>query len=217
MTHPTLEAPDPAATLPLGETARLVDRTEDGLLLEHAGAVRPARLGLSCLVQPEPGDLALIARTRQGLFVLAVLERAGDAPMRLALGAEAEIAAPGTLRLTGGEGIAFASPGTVGMTSTTLELRATQARVLFDELTHVGRAVTAHVEKLRFVGDVLETLAERLLTRVRRSFRFVTEGEHLRAGEIDLRAEQTLMLRGQTAFVTAETLVKVDADQIHMG
>ncbi len=196
-----LASPDRPATPPQAETARVVDRTEDGLLLELAGSVRPARLALSCLTQPEPGDLALIARTRQGVFVLALLEREGEAPIRLALGNEAEVAASGTLRLT----------------AETLHIEARSGRVLLDELTHIGRAVTAHVTRLRLVGDTLETLAERVLSRVRRSFRFVTETEQLRAGEIDHRAEQTLTLRGQTAFLTGETLVKVDAEQIHMG
>lgn len=210
MTQATLRAPmaapspvqiaDRPATPSVAETARVVDRTEDGLLLELAGTVRPGRVALSCLVQPEPGDLALIARTRQGLFVLALLERAGEAPTRLALGPDAEVTA-GTLRFT----------------AETLHVQARIGRILLEELTHIGRTVTAHANKIRFIGDTLETLADRLLTQVRRSFRFVSETEQLRAGDIDHRAEQTLTLRGQTAFVTADTLVKVDADQIHMG
>ncbi len=206
MTHATLAVASTARLAdrptapPLAETARVVDRTEDGLLLELGGTVRPGRVALSCLVQPEPGDLALIARTRQGMFVLALLERAGEAPTRLALGPTAEVTA-GTLRLS----------------ADTFHLQARVGRVLLEELTHIGRAVTAHANKIRFIGDTLETLADRLLTQVRRSFRFVTETEQLRAGDIDQRAEQTLTLRGRTAFVTAETLVKVDADQIHMG
>jgi len=210
MTQATLHAPttapaaapiaDRPATPSFAETARVVDRTEDGLLLELGGTVRPGRVALSCLVQPEPGDLALIARTRQGLFVLALLERAGEAPTRLALGPDAEVAA-GTLRFT----------------AETLHVQARIGHMLLEELTHIGRTVTAHANKLRFIGDTLETLADRLLTQVRRSFRFVSETEQVRAGDIDHRAEQTLTVRGRTAFVTADTLVKVDADQIHMG
>lgn len=199
------------------ETARVLDRTDDGLLVAYAGAVRPARVALSCLVQPEPGDLALVAATGAGLFVLALLERPAPAPLRLILGAEAEIAATGTLTLLGGHGLTLTSPGQVALTADTIEMQSRGARLLIDELAHVGRAVTAQVGKLRLVGEVAETLVDRLLTRARRSFRFIAEGEHLRARDIDHRAEETVQLRGRTAFVTADTLVKVDADQIHMG
>ncbi len=213
-THPELSAE--AAQIP-AETARVLDRTEDGLLVECAGSVRPARIALSCLVQPEPGDLALLVRTKSGLFVLALLERATAAPTRLALGAEAEIAAGGTLSLLGGAGITLASPTTVGITAATLDLRARRAHLLLDELVHVGQHVSARVAKLRLAGEVLETVVDRLLTRAERCFRFITEGDHLRADTIDHRAAHTAQLRGQTIIISAETVVKVDAEQIHMG
>ena len=199
------------------ETARVLDRTDDGLLVACAGAVRPARVALSCLVQPEPGDLALVAATGAGLFVLALLERPAPAPSRLTLGTEAEITATGTLTLLGGHGLTLTSPGQVALTADTIAVQSRGAQLVIDELAHVGRAVTAQVGKLRLVGEVAETLVDRLLTRARRSFRFIAEGEHLRARDIDHRAEETVQLRGRTAFVTADTLVKVDADQIHMG
>ena len=199
------------------DTARVLDRTDDGLLVAYAGAVRPARVALSCLVQPEPGDLALVAATGAGLFVLALLERPAPAPLRLTLGTEAEIAATGTLTLLGGHGLTLTSPGQVALTADTIAVQSRGAQLVIDELAHVGRAVTAQVGKLRLVGEIAETLVDRLLTRARRSFRFIAEGEHLRARDIDHRAEETVQLRGRTAFVTADTLVKVDADQIHMG
>ena len=214
---PTRPELRPEAAQTFAETARVLDRTEDGLLVECAGAVRPACLALSCLVQPEPGDLALVARTKGGLFVLALLERAAAAPTRSALGAEAEISAGGTLSLLGGGGITLTSPATVGITAATLDLRARRAHLLLDELVHVGQRVSAQVAKLRLTGDVLETVVDRLLTRAERCFRFITESDHLRAGTIDHRAEQTAQLRGRTVLISAETIVKVDAEQIHMG
>ena len=223
--RPNADSATRAAARPLprhpaapADIARVLDRTEDGLLVEYAGAVHPARIALSCLVQPEPGDLALVAAASgAGLFVLALLERATPAPLRLMLGAEAEIAATGTLALLGGNAVTLASPARIGMTAGTLDVQAQHARLVIDTLAHVGRAVTAQVGKLRLAGEVLETLVDRLLTRAQRSFRFIAEGEHLRARDIDHRAEETVQIRGRTAFVTADTLVKVDADQIHMG
>ena len=214
---PTRPEPALEGRLPLAESARVLDRTEDGLLLEYAGTVRAGRIALSCLVQPEPGDLALVARTMSGLFVIALLERSAGVPMRLVLGAKAEIVTSDRLALLGGGGVTISSPETVGITASSLDLRAGHAQMVIDELVHVGQEVRAHVGKLRLCVDLLETIADRVLTRAQRCFRFVTEGDHLRAGDIDHRGERSVQLRGGTTFVSAETVVKVDAEQIHMG
>ena len=42
-----------------------------------------ARMALSCLLAPEPGDLVLVAQTAQGRFVLHVLERMAPGPMNI--------------------------------------------------------------------------------------------------------------------------------------
>jgi Protein of unknown function (DUF3540) len=51
-----------------------------------------------------------------------------------------------------------------------------------------------------------------------RSYRTVTEMDQLRAERIDhVAAEQAMNLRGKDTLMTAERLVKVDGEQIHMG
>jgi hypothetical protein len=45
----------------------------------------------------------------------------------------------------------------------------------------------------------------------------VAETDHVSAGQIDYEAESTLSLHSKYTLMTAEELVKVDADQIHMG
>src|SRR5262245_66606316 len=91
-----------------------------------------------------------------------------------------EIAAGGRLTLAGSE----------------LALRARSARTLIDEVHHVGERFTAHVSRLKLVGQALETLAERLLTRARRSYRFVEEADQVGNGGIDHGARVALGLRG---------------------
>ena len=91
------------------------------------------------------------------------------------------------------------------------------ARFVLDELLQVGRRANWYVAKLRSVGEMVETFAEHVLTRAKRSSRFIEESDQLRAGDIDHRAEGTLQLHAETAFITADTVVRVDAEQIHMG
>ena len=50
--------------------------------------------------------------------------------------------------------------------------------------------------------------------RVRRT---VEELDHVRAEQIDYAAKKTMSLHGDNAIVTANELVKVDGEQIHVG
>ena len=86
-----------------------------------------------------------------------------------------------------------------------------------DEFLQVGRKIAWHVAKIRSVGEILETFADHVLTRAKRGSRYIEETDQLRAGDIDHRAEGTLQLNARTAFVTADKVVRMDADQIHMG
>jgi Protein of unknown function (DUF3540) len=52
---------------------------------------------------------------------------------------------------------------------------------------------------------------------VPRSLRTVEAMDQLRAGQIDHVAQGTLNLHGENAVVTAEELVKLDGEQIHVG
>ncbi len=215
-------APEPAPGAQAG-WAGLVAATvltvgEDGIVLERDGQPLDARVALSCLVRPEPGDRVLSGEADGGVWVLAVLTRGEPGPLRLV--SERDIAIVST-----GGGVSLAAAGSVALdagerarvSAATLELHAGTARLVLDEVLHVGRVVTAHVGKLRSIGELVETLAEHVLTRAKRSSRFIEEADQLRSGEIDHRAEGTLQLQAKSAFITGETVVRVDADQIHMG
>lgn len=205
-----------AAGTTVGE---VVLRAGDEMLLVEAGSARlPARRAVSCLVEPEPGDLVLLGGGGERPYILAVLERRGTAPLRLAVRGDLELAAGGRLALRGEMAAEMASPTKLTLAAgDELTVTGRRARLLLEEMVHVGRSLASHVGKLKVVGEALETLADRILSRARRSYRFVGEGDHLRSGTIDHRAEGTLHLRGRDALVTASTIAKVDAGQIHLG
>ena len=181
------------------------------------GAIQPARIAFGCLVRPEPGDRVLVGPADGALWVLSVLERPSGAPPRLWAEGDLAIAARGDISLTAGQSVAIAAGATLQATAAEIDLHAGIARFVLDELIQVGRKASWYVGKLRSLGDVVETFAEHVLTRAQRASRFIAETDQMRAGDIDHRAEGTLQLQADLAFVTADTLVRVDAEQIHMG
>jgi Protein of unknown function (DUF3540) len=58
---------------------------------------------------------------------------------------------------------------------------------------------------------------ERCHQRVARSYREVEETDQVKAGQIDYTADTSLQLHAKYALVTADQLVKMDAEQIHIG
>lgn len=177
-----------------------------------------ARVAFSCLVQPEPGDEVLIAEAGGSLWVLAVLERHGTAPaLLLAEGDLTIVAAGGALRLAARDDVAVDAGATARLAGAEVEVHASVLRSVVDEVLHVGKRITGHVGVLRVVAELLESFAEHRLLRARRSTRLIEQTDHLRSGEIDHAATGTVQIQAKQAFISADTVVRIDAAQIHMG
>lgn len=200
-------------------TAEVLMRMGEDLLLVETGALRvQARRALSCLIEPEPGDTVLLVGDAQSPFVFGVLERRGDKPVRMVVSGEAEIhATGGRLSLSGEQGLILSSPAKVEISAPEVSVIGRAARFVLHEVTHVGRSIASHVGRLKVVGETLETMMRQVMSRSQRSFTMVEETDIRRSGDIDHRAEGTLHLSGQNAIVTATTIAKVDAGQIHLG
>lgn len=182
--------------------AEVLARDGAALTLLAEGRHLAARRAYSCLVEAEPGDRVLVARTGGNAYVLAVLERPGPAPMRLALP----------------DGAAMqAENGRLDIAADTLVLRARQGEVAVDALSVSGSTASMRVGSVTMLAEAIETLARRVIGRFGRSYRFVEESEQLRARDIDQRASGHLHLKGDTASIQAGAVVKVDANQIHLG
>lgn len=182
--------------------AELLARDGAVLTLLVEGERRTARRAFSCLVEPEAGDRVLVAEDGGTPYVLAVLERRGDAPLRVAL--------PGGSAVTAGDGRLDLSAGT-------LVLQARQGEVAVEEFAMRGSKATLRLGAATVIAEAIETLAQRVIGRFRRSYRFVEESEQLRARDIDQRAGGHLHLKGDTATIQAGAVVKVDGNQIHLG
>jgi hypothetical protein len=174
---------------------------DDGVTVAFQGEELIARRAVSCLVEPEPGDVVLVGGPGTQPYVLAVLERPTGAALRLAAAGDVTLAAGGRLALQGDE----------------VQVKARAVSVFAGMLSVGGGRILATVAKAKLVANLVETMADRLMSRATRSHRFVEESEHLRARHVDYRAEKHLHMQADAATVQGGVLVKVDAGQIHLG
>lgn len=199
-------------------SAVLIARDGRDARIARDGVVRGASIAFGCLIQPEPGDRVMASLADGTVWVISVLDRQSDKPPRLwADGDLAIVSGHGNVTVSAAKTVDICSGSTVRVAAPEIDLHAGIGRFVLDELLQVGRRANLYVAKIRSVCDMVETFAEHVLTRAKRSSRFIEDSDQVRAGDIDYRAEGNLQLQAETAFITADTVVRVDAEQIHMG
>lgn len=178
-----------------------------------------ARVATSCLVQPCPGDqvalLALSGAARP--YVWAVLERPDGGPLGIAAPEGLSISAPAGAVVVSAKRVEMLSRERLGMTAAHVEVDASEVRFGFAHFQATGATANLCVEGVKLAGKKLTTLVERMLTRVRRSYRVVEELEHLSGRQLDYKLSANVSVRGKNNLITAEELVKLDGKQLHLG
>jgi hypothetical protein len=201
------------------ETGRVVAILEDGSIrVRTASGDHDARRAVSCLVAAEVDDVVLLARTPEGAFILAVLSRERDAATTLAVPGDLAVRVPdGRLTLAASAGVDLLSAEEVAVTSGAVRVNAVEGSVVLQGLSFLGDVVRAEIDRVKLCAQAFDSVVERLTQKVQRSYRTVTETEQLRAERIDYTAEKVMSLHAEHALVSADELVKVDAEQIHLG
>jgi hypothetical protein len=178
-----------------------------------------ARRAVSCLVEPAVGDRVLVAGDlNEDLFVIALLEQGDVSATRITVDGDLHLGVPnGRFSIVSAQGVDMVSAGDISLTSSEFSVRSDKGHIFFEELSYIGRKVLAQTGALKFVGGIFDTIAERVSQKVKRSYRVVEEIDQVRSNQIDYRAEKNMSLKGQNALVTANELVKIEGDQIHLG
>jgi hypothetical protein len=178
-----------------------------------------ARRALSCVVAPRLGDRVLVASEERGAsFVLAVLERPSEAPTTIGVEGDLELRTPsGKVTVTTRDGLDLSSAATVRVTAPAVDVSAVEGRLAFQMLDLFASVLQAEMGKVKALACKLDALLDRLRLRTRSSLRTVEELDQVRARHLDYSATGNAHLRGENTLVTAEDLVKINADQVHLG
>jgi len=181
------------------------------------GYVWLCRRAASCLLMPAAGDTVLVSGPdHQRVYLLAVIEQANPAASLLEVPGDLCVAAA-NVAIESRENTRLTSAQALDLNSTNLNVQSDKGMCLVNEMEYVGKQVKSTVGFFHFIGNVYESIVDRLSQMSRSSFK-VTEGvEQVRAGMIDYEAEKTARVHSKYTVVTAEDLIKVDGKQIHMG
>lgn len=201
---------------------RLLAAGEGFAVAETPQGALSCRLAASCLLRPEPGDLALIALPPDGkaaAYVLAVLVRGepGD-PARLDLPSGAVIAAPGgQVQIEASQGISLSTPAELSASAGSMSFASGSVRWLADAFSYVGKALEFITQRFTETATERETQAGAWTQRLGDSFRHVEELDETQAGTVRTLARDTALLHGRVTYVQAEEFVKADGQEVHLG
>lgn len=194
-------------TLPIAPpqhaAGQVVNLLNDGtMMVESEGRGWHCRRAASCLMTPEFGDRVLIASADGQLWLLAVLERA-------------ESRQPAVLSVEGD--LQIAPRGSLSLDSQALHITAKTGDCHIAAMNYSGESITAWVSLSRIVGKQCESVWQAVTQISHRLLRKTTQMEQVRAGQLDMQAEDYLRMHAQNTVVTAKAITKIDSEQIHMG
>ena len=191
---------------------------EDTYIVQTEYTSLPARRALSCLLEPALGDRVWVVGEDGAYFITAVLERSASAPLQLAMEGDVNLAVRnGRFNIAATKGIELATSQALGLTAGELNVKAKSGHFLVEQIHCLGQRLRAELTEIKLLGQFFDSVLERISLRVRRSYKTVEEVDMLRSEQIDFRAGKNLHLHGQNALMSAKELVKIDAEQIHLG
>lgn len=189
----------------------------------------PCLRAASCLLVPAPGDTVMVAgpgcsdsqsqsESEGELYLIAVVAQADTRHAVLAVNGDLTLASRhGGVAVRSAGALELQSDTAVATRAPEWQLTAERGQCHVASLDYQGAEVRFSVLVSRFVGRACEVVLDRLHLLTRSSFRLTEEVEQVRAGQIDMQASGTLRLHAKNTLVTSKELVKVDAEQIHMG
>ncbi len=191
---------------------------QDSFSVQTEYASVPARRALSCLLEPAIGDRVWLIGQHGEYFITAVLERSESTPLQLGVEGDVNLAVRnGQLHIAAARGITLATPRALDLAGGEFSLSARQGRILVDRMYCLGQRLMAEIDQIRLLGRWFDSVLERISKRVKRSYKIVEELDQVRSEQIDYRASKNFQLHGQNTLMSAKELVKVDAEQIHLG
>ncbi|MHA7848349.1 DUF3540 domain-containing protein [Serratia sp. D1N4] len=190
-------------TPPQQAAGQVVNLLSDGtLMVESEGRGWHCHRAASCLLTPEFGDRVLIASADGQLWLLAVLARA-------------ESQQPAVLSVEGD--LQIAPLGNLSLDSQALNITAKTSDCHIEAMNYSGESLTAWLSLSRIVGRQCESVWQAVTQISHRLLRRTTQMEQVRAGQLDMQAEDYLRMHAQNTIITSKAMTKIDSEQIHMG
>jgi len=178
--------------------------------IEGADQPQFAQLAASALLQPEIGDLVLLARSLDQCWLTSVLQRntVGPAHIGVAHAQSLHLVHP-RLHLQGTHSLQIHAHS--------LQVHAEHAQVQLGVVKLASRLVQIATERLCTWAEHIHTQAHSLVVRAEHRVTKVDQVDHLQAGQVLTEAEGLMQLKARHLQAKAKDSVFIDGKQILLG
>lgn len=181
-----------------------------GFMVSSGDLRTTARRAVSCLLEPAPGDsVACLLVAPDEVWIVAVLTREE--------GVENRLRCSGATRLEiEGGGLNLSAPA-IELDSDAFTLRTAKADVTTTEASLVGEHFSLVGSTVKLVGALLSSVFDRV-SHFAKHHQRTTEGiDRTQATYLEQDGRELLRLSGRTTVISGESLIKAQAEQVHLG
>jgi len=161
-------------------------RREDGREIELQRAV-------SCLVEPVPGDRVLTVEVGEQTYVLAVLERPSEAPLKID------------------------TPGELVVSAKRVSIRTGVFDLVAEAANLVGHAFNSLFRTSKRISGTDTVIAQSTSLSAKERVSIISGADVQQAGVLSQSVEGPVAQTSHTAVVTAKTDIRLNAERINVG
>ena len=200
------------------KNGRVISIMSDHILIEIAGKAHKAQKAFSCFIEPVPDDIVICSRDEtQMLFILGVLKRQDNRAVTFSYPAETlMVSKDGRLDLRSKQSLSLASHD-LSLFSQNVVHKSRQATVALDEITATGVTLQASYKTVKFIGEMLYTMAKQAIAMFQGYIRNTENTDQIKAGQINRRTDGMYSMDSKYTIMVSEKDTKIDGERIHMA
>ena len=178
--------------------------------IEMNGEAAAARIGFGCLVKPISGDRVLAIRTREGVFILSVLERLMPYKATLTLPS-------GGALVVEASDIRLAARKEASIDAPSVDIRSGRLNIVSDTMTLLGRMAHWVAEHMAFSAQTQETVVDTLSVKALDRVAIVERADVLQAQSVSQTIENVAVTSAPTAVIATTEDLRLDGKRVTVG
>lgn len=183
------------------------------------GTLKKVQKAFSCLIEPLKGDKVLVEAQIGGkAYITNVLERTSNevSTIKVQGGLTLRIE-EGGLQVQSESGIDLSTLQTMSITSEQMDIRADEGNIYFSKLSYLGQSLVSKLESISIFGGIMNFIMDTVIQKSKTSHRVIEDSDYVKSRHINYQAKHIMQMHGKNTLLTAEELIKLDGDQIHLG
>ncbi|KAG1651249.1 Secreted effector protein PipB2 [Nymphon striatum] len=123
----------------------------------------------------------------------------------------------GGLQVQSESGIDLSTLQTMSITSEQMDIRADEGNIYFSKLSYLGQSLVSKLESISIFGGIMNFIMDTVIQKSKTSHRVIEDSDYVKSRHINYQAKHIMQMHGKNTLLTAEELIKLDGDQIHLG